>query len=321
MVIIGSLVAAASSVHGQKPALLGLSPISHIGIAVSDVEVTRQHYAEIFDLPVPTINENNRLAQPDGSEDAVARAATLYFPNFLLELQQSATDFGPIHDTVKGFGQTVHHISFGVRENDRETRDHLVDTGGSWRGGTATSVWSYIDFRNRLGVTFEPISIQVFNMLDNGTSNAPAGDTLGTQPMTQIGIVVRNVEEAAKAYSDILGVTIPPARVISTMEYPTGSTANPSAHIKTTSWTHDNDITIELIEPIGGPSPWSEWLEKQGGSAVHHLTFEVGARLDEMIRRLQAKGGTLTYGLAGGTRAYLDFGDKLGIVIELTGTR
>jgi catechol 2,3-dioxygenase-like lactoylglutathione lyase family enzyme len=321
MVLIGSFVAAASSVHGQQPALLGLSPISHIGIAVSDIEVTRQHYAEIFDLSVPTINENNRLAQPDGSEDAVARAATLFFPNFLLELQQSATDFGPIHDTVKGFGQTVHHISFGVRENYRETRDHLVDTGGDWRGGTATSIWSYVDFRDRLGVALEPISIQIFDMLGKGTSNAPAGDTLGTQPVTQIGIVVRNVDEAAKAYSDILGVTIPPARIISTMDYPTGSPANPKAHIKTTSWTHDNDITIELIEPIGGPSPWSEWLEKQGGSAVHHLTFEVGTRLDEMIRRLQTKGGTLTYGVAGGTRAYLDFGDKLGIVIELTGTR
>lgn len=314
------LAAAGAHVRVQSPARIGNWPISHIGIAVRDVDVTARAFAEVFDVPVPRVNPNNRLAAPDGSEAAVAKAATVYLPNFLIEMQQSATPFGPIYDTVQKYGQTVHHISFDVRDRYGDLRDLLVQKGGTWRGGTRETTWAYVDFRERLGATFEPISQQIFDMLDKGTTKAAPGGTLGTQPVTTIGIVVRNADDAAKAWAEILGVTIPPAHVVKAMDYPKGSTADRKAHTKVTSWTHENNITIELVEPVGGPSPWSEALQKQGGNAVHHLTFNVGNRMDEMIRLLQAKGSTLVYGRPGGSIAGLDFTDKLGIVIELTST-
>ena len=157
-------------------------------------------------------------------------------------------------------------------------------------------------------------------MLDQQTTKATPGETLGSHPVTHVGIVVEDADEAVRAYADILGVTIPPASVVTSMEYPEGSMANQDAHVKVATWTHENGIAIELIEPVGGPSPWSEALEKEQGNAVHHLAFDVGNRLDEMIRLLQAKGGKLTYGRPGGTSKYLDFTDTLGIVIEVTGT-
>ena len=316
-VILGA-AGVGSRVHVQSPAQIGAGPISHIAVAVGDVEVTARNFAEVFDLPVPTVNNNNRLAAPDGSADAVARAATLYLPNFLIEMQQSATPFGPIYDTFQTFGQTVHHISFDVRDRYGDTRDLLVQKGGQWRGGTRQTTWAYVDFRERLGATFEPISQQIFDMLDKRTTKAAPGGTMGSQPVTRVGLVVRNADATAKAYADILGVTIPTSRAVKTMDYPAGSKFNRKAHYKITSWKHDNGISIELLEPVGGPSPWSEALQKQHGNGVHHLTFNVGDRLDEMIRLLQAKGGTLTYGRPGGSSAYLDFTEKLGIVIELT---
>ena len=314
------LVAAGVHVRVQGPARIGNGPVSHISVAVRDVDASARVFADVLDLPIPTVNNNSRLASPDGSDPAVARTVTLLLPNFQIEVQQPATQFGPIYDTFQKYGQTVHHISFGVRDRYGDMRDLLVQKGGTWRGGTRETGWSYVDLRERLGATFEPISQQIYDSLDKRTTKASPGATLGTQPVTKVGIVVRNANETAKAWADILGVTIPPAREVKSMEYPKGSTASRKAHYKVTSWTHDNNITIELLEPVGGPSPWSEALKKQGGNAVHHLTFNVGNRLEEMIRVLQAKGGTLTYGRPGGSSAYLDFTDKLGIVVELTGT-
>ena len=320
VIVVLVMVALGQEVRGQSPSRIGTGPVSHISVAVRDAEATARAFAEVLDIPVPAINSELRLAAPDGSETAGAKVATMLLSNFLIEIQQPVTEWGPIHDTVEKFGPTIHHISFGVSDSYGEMRDLLVQKGGQWRGGTRQTTWSYVDFRDQLGTTFEPISLQIFNMLDNQTTKATPGGTLGSQPVTRVGIVVKNADEAARAYADILGVTIPPARVVKSMEYPEGSTASRDAHIKVATWTHENGIAIELIEPVGGPSPWSEALQKQRGNAVHHLTFGVGNRLDEMIRLLQAKGGKLTYGRPGGTSAYLDFTDKLGIVIEVTGT-
>ena len=320
VIVILMMATVGRGVRGQSEPLIGTGPISHISVAVRDTEATAQAFAEVFDIPVPAINETLALAAPDGSEAAVAKSATMLLSNFLIEIQEPVTGWGPIHDTVEGFGTTVHHISFGVADSYGEMRDLLVQKGGEWRGGTTESPWSYVDFRDQLGTTLEPISIPVFNMLDQQTTKATPGETLGSHPVTHVGVVVRDADEAARAYAEVLGVTIPPAQVVTAMEFPEGSTASQDAHVKVTTWTHENGIGIELIEPVGAPSPWSEALEKQRGNAVHHLAFDVGNRLDEMVRLLQAKGGTLTYGRPGGTSKYLDFTDTLGIVIEVRGS-
>ncbi len=327
-----ALAAGGTAVLVQGPAVIGTGPISHIAVSTSDVEATARQIAAVFDFPVPTVNSNNRLAQPpEGAETAVAKAATVFFPNFLLEIQSSATDFGPIFDTVKNYGPlTVHHISFGVKNDAyRATRDQLVTKGGngSWRGGTWTTTWSYVDFRESMGFTFEPISQQIYDMLDGRraktveenrkTAAVEPGNTLGTQPVTKVGIVVRNIDAASKLYADVLGVTIPPARDVKQMEFPAGSKANPKAYIRTTSWMHANNVAIELIEPVGAPSPWADYMAKQKGNAVHHLTFKVGDKLPALIKLGQQKGGVVTYGRPGGNTAYLDFTEKIGFVVAL----
>ena len=135
--------------------------------------------------------------------------------------------------------------------------------------------------------------------------------------MLRIGLIVRNAEQTAKAYADLLGIAAAPVRTVAPKEYADGSTSNRSATLRTTSWAHQNGVEVELIEPVGGPSPWSEALQRQGGNAVHHLTFRAGDQFDALIGLLQGKGGRLIYGRPGGTSAYLDFADTLGLAIEL----
>jgi hypothetical protein len=77
---------------------------------------------------------------------------------------------------------------------------------------------------------------------------------------------------------------------------------------------------VEVIESVGRPTPWSEYVQRQKGTAAQHLAINVGNRMDETIRDLTAKGGAWTNGKPGGNYAYLDFMDTLGIIFELNGT-
>ena len=307
------VTAGPTKVQAQNRPSLGTAPISHIGIVVTDLETSVRAAAEVFGVPEPPIDNARELAAPDGSQAAVMRVATFRLPNFLIELQEAATEWGPVYETVQAHGQTVHHISLEARENFDDLRDRLVDKGGQWKGGTQKGVWAYVDFRETLGVTLEPITPPVYQMLVKQYQHVAKPKTLGNYPVTSIGIVVQNAAQAAQAYADTLGITVPPVRRVYL------ATPSRKTQIKRTSWNHENNITIELIEPIDNASPWSEALQKQNGNAVHHLSFNVGDQMAEMIQTLEAKGGTLTYGGAGKIRAYLDFTKTLGIVIELTG--
>ena len=46
-------------------------------------------------------------------------------------------------------------------------------------------------------------------------------------------------------------------------------------------------------------------------------TFKVGDKLPALIKLGQQKGAVVTYGRPGGNRAYLDFTEKIGFVVEL----
>ncbi len=44
-------------------------------------------------------------------------------------------------------------------------------------------------------------------------------------------------------------------------------------------------VTVELIEPLGGPSTWQEHLDAHGAS-VHHIAFEVQGMKDTLAYRV-----------------------------------
>lgn len=305
--------------RAQREAVIGTGAISHIGVAVADVDVAARAWAEVFGLPLPRVNETLALASPSGGSAAIARVATLALPNFLIELQQYKTEYGPIHELVEQYGPTVHHISFTVDGPFPEMRERLVQHGGRWTGGTPTTSWSYLDFREALGATFEPVSRSIHEMLGRQMAAAPPTGTFGTHPVVGVGVVVRSVEAATRGYADVLGIPVPAVRTLRPTDYPRGTRYNRRASVKTARWTHENGVAIQLDEPIAGPTPWSEALVRGRGSAVHRLIIDVGADLPATVRRLQAKGGALVYGRPDGPAAYLDFTPTLGLVIEVTG--
>jgi len=80
-------------------------------------------------------------------------------------------------------------------------------------------------------------------------------------------------------------------------------------------------LSLELIEPIGGPSTWQEFLDTHG-EGVHHIAFRVKGT-DSILAQLESKGLTTvqTGDHTGGRYAYVDAMDTLKIFLELLAAR
>jgi methylmalonyl-CoA/ethylmalonyl-CoA epimerase len=136
----------------------------------------------------------------------------------------------------------------------------------------------------------------------------------------QIGIVVRDLEEALERYRRIWGreewrvYTYGP-RTVPRLTY-RGKAVSYEARIALTSGSPQ----LELVEPRAGPSIYEEWSGRHG-DGLHHLGFWVES-LDAAVAAMTAAGhGVLQsgagYGLDGdGGYAYFDTERELGVVLE-----
>ena len=96
-----------------------------------------------------------------------------------------------------------------------------------------------------------------------------------------IGKVVKDLEEAKKYYKETFGldsigeVVIDPIQKVEVLLIDTG---------------HD-ELTIELICPIGEDSPIYKFLKKNG-EGLHHLSYQV-EDIQESIKELREKGALI----------------------------
>src|SRR5215510_692411 len=60
--------------------------VTHVGVVVSDIDKAIPEYVRVMGFPTPKINDNLRL--PIGPDGIVqdARIATMYMPNFFIEV-------------------------------------------------------------------------------------------------------------------------------------------------------------------------------------------------------------------------------------------
>lgn len=141
---------------------------------------------------------------------------------------------------------------------------------------------------------------------------------IGDNVVVHIALVVPDIERAARAYAELLGVPTPRVSLTDTAEKtnirfrgkPTGARAK-------LAFLRAENIAIELIEPVGGPSTWREFLDRHG-AGVHHIAFKVKG-MTEHVARLEKKGGRLLQSgdFAGGSYAYVDLTAQLGLIVEL----
>ena len=140
----------------------------------------------------------------------------------------------------------------------------------------------------------------------------------GWGKLAQVALVVKDIEAAIDAWAKLLGTEKP--RVIETEEWEKTHMVfrgAPSRGRAKLAFFNLGGVTLELIEPIGGPSTWREFLE-QHGNGIHHIAFVV-EDMEAAIKRLQEMGGELVQrgDFEGGSYAYVDARRSLGAIVEL----
>ena len=302
--------------RAQTSTPIGAAPITHVAVVVEDIDAAVRGYAAMFGIPIPDVTSRSVDLPGGGAEEL--RVASIPLANFRVEVNQPADGSGPVSQFLQQFGPGIHRIGFGVSGDIAETRRTLLGHGGTWTAGTEGGRYAWVDFRNRLGATLELVPRES-DALGAASAEGAAGDgLLAGHPVRHVGIAVRDTDEAAMAYAEVLGVTVAEPRDYKDAQYPPGSEWNLDSYIRVISWRQEN-VGIELLGAVGSPNPWSDYVDRYNGNAAQHISIGIGEGMREAIRQLQIMGGEWTNGKEGGTYAYLDFSDQLGIVFEING--
>jgi methylmalonyl-CoA/ethylmalonyl-CoA epimerase len=142
--------------------------------------------------------------------------------------------------------------------------------------------------------------------------------TLGSNIVTQVGIIVRDIETKARAWSEILDLPMPNIIITDTVDKTQAEySGKPTTARAKLAFFHMGQLDVELIEPIDGPSTWKDQLDQHGDS-LHHIAFNIKG-MQEKIAYLDSKGVPLVQRgeYPGGRYAYLDGVAQLGTVLEL----
>ncbi|MBN1765649.1 MAG: VOC family protein [Sedimentisphaerales bacterium] len=151
--------------------------------------------------------------------------------------------------------------------------------------------------------------------------NDDKAEPLKSRKMLQVGLIVRDVEKSAAQWAELFGMDKPEIIISEPLEKAqTQYRGKPTeARVKQAFFNFEN-IQVELLEPVGDPSTWKDFLDANG-NGVHHIAFEVKG-MDDEIEKLDNNGvdliqyGRWTTG-SGGSYAYMDSEKQLGVILEL----
>ncbi|MBN2385986.1 MAG: VOC family protein [Anaerolineales bacterium] len=143
-------------------------------------------------------------------------------------------------------------------------------------------------------------------------------DNLENNIIVQIGIIVKDAEKTAARYAEIFG--FPKPEVVLIANEPIANTiyrGRPSDASGKAAFFDMGAVQMELIEPIGGPSTWEEFLRTRG-EGIHHIAFKV-QDFETTNDLLAGKGMAVIQSGAwtGGRYAYLDSAAQLGTILEI----
>jgi len=143
-------------------------------------------------------------------------------------------------------------------------------------------------------------------------------EALGSKIVCQIGLIVRDIERSSAAYADLFGVEVPTWSLTDPEEKAhTRYRGQPTTARAKLAFFDLGGVSLELIEPVGAPSTWREFLETHG-EGVHHIAFHIQG-MDEQLAILERRGmDTVQRGdYTGGRYAYVDATPQLHVILEL----
>ena len=136
-------------------------------------------------------------------------------------------------------------------------------------------------------------------------------------------ILVPDIEKAAAAWADLLGIEKPEIR---RMHLEGGENykyrGQPvSCDLKVCNIPM-NGFVLELHQPVGGDSTFSEYMRKHG-YGLHHMSFEVGGKRDAVVAEMMESGYEMrTIGIyPGSSWTVMDTEETLGVNVSIKPVR
>ena len=134
--------------------------------------------------------------------------------------------------------------------------------------------------------------------------------------LTQIGIVVKDLNKAIEYYSTVFGIG--PFKAMHPKFHNKTYRGKPTDFDMKLAFTNWKPVQVELIEPLRGQNIYYDFLKKNPDGGIHHLGYEV-PDLDEAINNYARNGINVIQGgrVEGGGHAYFDTESLLGFIIEV----
>ena len=311
-------------------------PIARIGIVVRDAVRTARQYARIFVGPwtfFDNIPANLMLhGKPIREGQCCVRQALAKLGGLNIELLQPL--YGPSSpmEFLKVHGEGVHHLSFGeVEDHDTfvstlQTHGYDIQMAGLSNGLIPIT---QVATQDSLGTIYEVAHAVSSELVGR---HKPWGTYVPENPglinmkgkrLAQVGIVVDDVELAARQYWEVLGIgpwnlydIRPP---LGTYDCLHGVAMNEDidCSVKIAVATH-HGFDFELLEPVYGATTHMEFL-KSHGQGVHHLSFGEVDDHDEMISIFKGRGMDIEGSgvISGNMRwTYIESQNSLGTIFE-----
>ena len=126
--------------------------------------------------------------------------------------------------------------------------------------------------------------------------------------MDHVGIAVRNLDDALKAYRDTLGFKLEGIHVLAERK------------VKVAFLTTEGQTNVELLEPLNSESPIAKFLETRG-EGIHHFAMKV-RNIEATLAEYKKKGVTLIdeqpkAGAGGAKIAFVNPKSTRGVLLEL----
>lgn len=145
---------------------------------------------------------------------------------------------------------------------------------------------------------------------------------IGTNILTQVGFVVRDIEASKRKFAEFLGVE-PPEHIDGGQFEITGTIVEgkpaPYANCWMAFFDAGPNVQIELIQPNGMKSTWQDFLDEKG-EGIHHIAFQV-KNMKKAIESCENFGIKCIqqgkYGNNKGEYAYMDASEDLKCILEL----
>ncbi len=139
-----------------------------------------------------------------------------------------------------------------------------------------------------------------------------------SKTITQVAVIVKDIDKARVAWAKVLGVEAPAASVAeSHSSRPTKYKGVSSDGKAKLAFLAMDNLQIELIQPLGGKSTWQQFLD-ENGEGIHHIAFNV-KNIDGVEKQFALAGMPTVQngGWDGGAYSYIDASESLGCILEL----